>query len=457
MWTDIEHDVRTVLDTIEFLNPISARMILNRNAGKTDAEDLRLYSIGRTNNALESVDTRFYGIMRTQRILQIPSLRQSSLLSHLAFGEGSAIFFPLNTRFGYCGFIWACFREDDFSEKISESFIGCCEWTELLLQKWLDSELSVQNQANHYVDLLERLKIPALILINPDRVLISNPSFEAMKDKEAFITALRQDTEKPDESSYRFSEFDFILKKIDFSASQNGKIYIFPHTGDDIREIRFGENEIQYYHLLIQKSLGMLSMLESSGELSNLQKNYIDKAENPLRRLEALFSFGTKHYQRTDHSAQSFELLSITDIAKEVVYDMAAAARNKRVEIELNTEGGSRGNNAGNAVGDPWLLTLAIFDLLDNAIRFTPMDGKAINVQIAYNEKDWSLRVEDSGSGISPLDLERMQNLNYAEAAGSGLHGIALVKYVAKVHNGKLDIESRLGKGSVFTLTIPYF
>ena len=457
MWTDIEHDVRTVLDTIEFLNPISARMILNRNAGKTDAEDLRLYSIGRTNNALESVDTRFYGIMRTQRILQIPSLRQSSLLSHLAFGEGSAIFFPLNTRFGYCGFIWACFREDDFSEKISESFIGCCEWTELLLQKWLDSELSVQNQANHYVDLLERLKIPALILINPDRVLISNPSFEAMKDKEAFITALRQDTEKPDESSYRFSEFDFILKKIDFSASQNGKIYIFPHTGDDIREIRFGENEIQYYHLLIQKSLGMLSMLESSGELSNLQKNYIDKAENPLRRLEALFSFGTKHYQRTDHSAQSFELLSITDIAKEVVYDMAAAARNKRVEIELDTEGGSRGNNAGNAVGDPWLLTLAIFDLLDNAIRFTPMDGKAINVQIAYNEKDWSLRVEDSGSGISPLDLERMQNLNYAEAAGSGLHGIALVKYVAKVHNGKLDIDSRLGKGSVFTLTIPYF
>ena len=136
---------------------------------------------------------------------------------------------------------------------------------------------------------------------------------------------------------------------------------------------------------------------------------------------------------------------------------MAAAARNKRVEIELNTESGPNGRSAGNAVGDSWLLTLAIFDLLDNAIRYTPMDGKAINLQISYNEKDWSLRVEDFGSGISPLDLERMQNLNYAEAAGSGLHGIALVKYVAKVHNGKLDIESRLGKGSVFTLTIPYF
>ena len=44
-----------------------------------------------------------------------------------------------------------------------------------------------------------------------------------------------------------------------------------------------------------------------------------------------------------------------------------------------------------------------------------------------------------------------------AEAAGNGLHGIALVKYVAKAHNGKLEIESRLGKGSVFILTIPYY
>ena len=135
---------------------------------------------------------------------------------------------------------------------------------------------------------------------------------------------------------------------------------------------------------------------------------------------------------------------------------MAALARNKRVEIELDTEAGSKENSSGTVVGDPWLLTLSIFDLLDNAIRFTPMDGKAISVQIAYNESDWSLRVEDFGSGISPLDLERIQALNYAEAAGSGLHGIALVKYVAKVHSGKLQIESRLGKGSVFTLTIPY-
>ena len=198
-------------------------------------------------------------------------------------------------------------------------------------------------------------------------------------------------------------------------------------------------------------------MLESSGELSNLQKSYIGKTENPLKRMENLFGFGTKHYQHTEDSSMSFEVVSVTEIAKEVIFDMAGAARNKRVEIVLNTEGGSKDHASGNAVGDPWLLTLAVFDLLDNAIRFTPMDGKPINVQIAYDENEWTLRVEDFGSGISPLDLERIRALNYAEAAGSGLHGIALVKYVAKVHSGRLAIESRLGKGSVFTLTIPYY
>lgn len=457
MWTDIEHDIRKILDTISFLDPISARVILNKNAGKAEPENLRLYNIGRANNAIEGVDSRFYNIMRTQNILQIPSIQQSTLLSHLSFGEGSAIFFPIKSRYGYCGFIWACFRAESFSEKVNDSFIGCCEWTELLIQKWLESELSVQKQANHYVDLLERLKIPALIMILPDRLLISNPSFESMKDKESFLTALRREAESSEEGSNRFSEFDYILKKVDLSSSQTGRIYIFPHTGGDIREISFGENEIQYYHLLTQKALGSLALLESSGEMTNLQKSYIDKTEDPLKRMETLFDYLTKHYQRTENASQPFEVLSVTDIAKEVVFDMAAAARNKRVEIELGTDSGSKGRSAGKAVGDSWLLTLAIFALLDNAIRFSPMDGKAISLQIAYNETDWTLRVEDSGSGISPLDLERMQNLNYAEAAGSGLHGIALVKYVAKVHNGKLDIESRLGKGSVFTLTIPYY
>ena len=85
------------------------------------------------------------------------------------------------------------------------------------------------------------------------------------------------------------------------------------------------------------------------------------------------------------------------------------------------------------------------------------MDGKPIQVSIKYNETDWTLRVEDFGSGISPLDLEKLQEQTDLDAAGNGIRGLALVKYTAKVHNGKLLMESRLGKGSAFTLVIPYY
>ncbi len=457
MWVDIENSVRTILDTIGLIGSISARMVLNRNAGRSEEADLRLYSIGKSNSAFENVDSRFYGIMRTQKILKIPSVRQSTLLADLAIGDGAAVFFPLNSRFGYCGFVWACFPAETYTDRVCDCFIGCCEWAELRLQKWLEEELSVHAQANHYLDLMERLKIPALLMILPDRVLTSNPSFEGMKEKESFLNALRKDADDPDDNGKALSEFDFILKKIDFSDGLNGRIYVFPHAGGDFSGIRFGENEIRYYRLLTRKALGTLALMDSSGELTNLQKSYIGKTEHPLHRLEELFDYSTKHYQYADNSAVPFEVLSVTDIAREVIFDLAAAARNKRVEIELNTDSGAKSRSAGKAVGDPWLLTLAIYDLLDNAIRFTPMDGKPISISIGYGESEWMLSVEDFGSGISPLDLERMQELNYAEAAGSGLHGIALVKYVAKAHNGKLSIDSRLGRGSIFTLTIPYF
>lgn len=457
MWTDIENKIRNILDTIDFLNPIAARVIVNRNAGHPEAEDLRLYSIGKTGTAVEGVDSRFYGIMQTQRFIRIPSIRQSALLSHLPFGEGSAVFFTINSRYGYCGFVWACFPADQFSDKIVDSFVGCCEWLEMVIQRWLEEELGMQNQANHYVDLMERLNIPAVLLMLPDRLLFSNPSFENMKEKESFVAALRQDADKSPEGGSKLSDFDYVLKKFEFATGQRARIYIFPHAGGDVREIRFGENEIQYYRMLTQKALGTLALLESSEDMTDLQKNYIDRTDSPLKRLEALYGYGERHYQKTEKSNISVEVISVTELARDVMFDLASAGRNKRVEILLETDPGTAGNSSGNAVGDPWLLTLAIYDLLDNAIHFTPMDGKPISIRISYGEHEWSLRVEDFGTGISPLDLERIRNLNYVEAAGSGLHGIALVKYVAKAHNGRLDIESRLGKGSVFTLTIPYY
>ena len=58
MWTDIEGGIRRILDTIGLLEPISVRVVLNRNAGHAGDADLRLYSIGKTSTVFETIDSR---------------------------------------------------------------------------------------------------------------------------------------------------------------------------------------------------------------------------------------------------------------------------------------------------------------------------------------------------------------------------------------------------------------
>ncbi len=457
LWIDVEKNVRTILDTLELLQPISVRVILNRNMGRAEAEDLMLYYCGKTNPSFETIDSRFYGIMKTQKnTLRIPSVSQSTLLSALSIDDGSAVFVSLRTTYGYAGFVWACFESIAAAEKAGDIFLNCCESIELRLQRRLDDDLQTHTLANHFAELLEKLKLPALILLLPERVMVSNPSFESLKDKAGILNAIREENDGTDAANL-LSDFDYVRKTVDFGGGKSGRVFVFPQTDADIREARFGENEIMYYRLLREKALGSIALLESSGEFTNLQKGYIDKTVTPLQRLGTLFDYSANHYRGTESSTRSFELVSVTKLTREIVYDLSPVARNKRVEIEMNATSGASGHVSGKAVGDPWLLSLSIFNLINNAVNASKMDGKPILVTIKYNETDWTLRVEDFGSGISPLDLEKLQEQNDLDAAENGIRGLSLVKYTAKVHNGKLLMESRLGKGSTFTLVIPYY
>lgn len=99
-------------------------------------------------------------------------------------------------------------------------------------------------------------------------------------------------------------------------------------------------------------------------------------------------------------------------------------------------------------------------NLLSNAVKFTPEKGK---ISLTIDEKEESIRfsVEDTGIGIPKQDIEkigqeffRANNTQDQNIKGTGL-GISLVKKIIEAHNGKLWIESELGKGTKFSFTIP--
>lgn len=106
---------------------------------------------------------------------------------------------------------------------------------------------------------------------------------------------------------------------------------------------------------------------------------------------------------------------------------------------------------------DRALLELALSNLLDNALKFTPSGG-AVKIGAGQGEGAVRLWVRDNGSGIGPQDLphvfERFYRGRQVEAEGSGL-GLAMVQSVVQAHGGQVTVESEPGAGSQFTIELP--
>jgi cell cycle sensor histidine kinase DivJ len=111
------------------------------------------------------------------------------------------------------------------------------------------------------------------------------------------------------------------------------------------------------------------------------------------------------------------------------------------------------------AEADRRALKQIVFNLVGNALKFTPRGGEA-RVSLAAVEGELELTVADTGTGIAPEDLQRLgrpyEQAGDAEsqAKGTGL-GLSLVRALAGLHGGTLSIESALGEGAAFTVRLP--
>lgn len=108
--------------------------------------------------------------------------------------------------------------------------------------------------------------------------------------------------------------------------------------------------------------------------------------------------------------------------------------------------------------GDQDLLELAVINLLDNAVKYTPAGG---TIEVRAREASGQVLVEvaDTGPGISPEDLPHIWEELYRSprartVAGSGL-GLPLVRAVVERHGGTVSAESRLGHGTAVRLHLP--
>jgi len=201
---------------------------------------------------------------------------------------------------------------------------------------------------------------------------------------------------------------------------------------------------------------GYATMLEMVGELNDQQQGYVRKiisgVENMSRLVNNLLDLGRIEIG----VGLQVENVPIRDILERVAGALQLQAGQKN--ISLSVEGGR--DLPAMVEADQALLHQGVYNLVENAIKYTPNGGQVM-VRVRAAQKDLMFEVQDNGIGIAPSDLphlfEKFYRGKQREARsqhGTGL-GLAIVRSIAERHGGRVWVESEIGKGSTFFLQVP--
>jgi two-component system sensor histidine kinase SenX3 len=146
--------------------------------------------------------------------------------------------------------------------------------------------------------------------------------------------------------------------------------------------------------------------------------------------------------------------VAVDRIVNEVIDRTRTAAAARRISIRVGVDRGLT------VYGSEGQLVTAVANLVENAIAYSPEETW---VRIAASVADGVVAIEvaDQGIGIDSPDLDRIFERFYRtdqarsrDTGGTGL-GLAIVRHIAVNHGGRIDVESRVGSGSTFTLRLP--
>jgi two-component system heavy metal sensor histidine kinase CusS len=149
------------------------------------------------------------------------------------------------------------------------------------------------------------------------------------------------------------------------------------------------------------------------------------------------------------------EEIDIVEFLKDIYQHSKVLAAQKNIAIELVIP-----DHPVLIEGDVIHLRRILFNLLHNAVKFTPVQGK-IKIIAEVRKGQFFISVKDTGIGIAPADQQRIfekffriHRTDQEDTSGSGL-GLCLARTVARSHGGDITFESELGKGSTFTVNLP--
>jgi signal transduction histidine kinase len=187
----------------------------------------------------------------------------------------------------------------------------------------------------------------------------------------------------------------------------------------------------------------------SDAEYREALADCLEESERVATILDALMDIAEAEHGMMVLRREPVDLVPLVAGAAELYADVA---EDKHVAIELQLPPQLQ------VSADRVRLAQAIANLLDNAVKYTAAGGRIVVAAVA-GTAGASIRVTDTGGGIDPDELPRIWERLYRgdrsrSERGLGL-GLSLVKAIVEAHSGRVEVASRPGEGSTFTIHLP--
>jgi len=199
-------------------------------------------------------------------------------------------------------------------------------------------------------------------------------------------------------------------------------------------------------------------MQDFSGQANAQQKELMDFTIDTNEKMIKLVNdlMGMREAEDTN-LGYDFQNTSIEELLQKTVANFNSLAEKKKINLQFINQN----KPLPKIMLDPWKLSLALGNFIDNAICYTPEGGK-VEVKLENFGNSIKISVKDTGIGIPASEKDkifsrfyRAHNAKEIKQEGTGL-GLYIAKNIIKVHGGEVGLETTEGLGTTFYFTIPF-
>ena len=202
--------------------------------------------------------------------------------------------------------------------------------------------------------------------------------------------------------------------------------------------------------------LGYTELIQRVGPLNEQQEEFLDRIRSSVKSITSLVNDLLDLSRLEAGFDTRRELVRLDNILKFAVDTLESQFEFNNLTLELDV-----GKDLPELRGNPVRLRQLLDNLLSNAVKYSPQ-GSTINVTLQAEDNQIILCVADTGSGIPQSEHARIfekfyRASNVPDAVGGSGLGLAIVKSIVDTHQGRIWVESAVGKGSTFFVVLPAY